>query len=67
MHCSSVNNWLLSCSTNGRNIGVGMGKPLAKSNPLIFHKALAKRSRFFTPQRSTCLSSEMLRAFGHFP
>ena len=29
------------------------------------YKALAKRSRLFTIRRSTCMLSEMSRAFGH--
>ena len=31
----------------------------------VVSKALAKRSRLFTIQRSTCMLSEMSRAFGH--
>ena len=35
------------------------------SYKLHSHKALAKRSRLFTIQRSTCMLSEMSRSLGH--
>ena len=40
-------------------------KPPTVSGMRLISKALAKRSRLFTMQRSTCMLSEMLRAFGH--